>query len=1103
MEKAEKISNLPRPSGIPRLPRPARSNVTAKPQSSQLSVNYSLTVPRSRLRAVQAKNQVSTSQGDHELEFTSQELFKKTEDNASPLEDLDPVSIQHPPPQELPLNPSGGRFDSSDHGQKEEQSGDRLQEKYEHDPENARKIPSTAPRRPRMSLSDRTIETLSQIPPSPSPHRRKSNFFSVEPPASSLSRPTSSLGEARLGSTGLQHPEFSTPRRPSPTKRHNEALNVSQSVKSTSGRRSVSSFAPRSVPHSHLRLPETSDTTPSKLPPVPKLSKDSIAKWSSHHQVETSHKNIEVVYGRNPSSIVGNSQPSKNGTVHDRTSKQLFKNKTYAPKSTKQRAPISNLFPQPPQRPADDPKSKVGATAKRVSPTLPPNTTPTSSISSSAPAMQARTLRAPNGPTPSVPGTSTLTDSPKSSAALRETIAKAKAARRTMVKDQGSQSLVDYSKIQPNIADEQNILFVGEAELKKILNKRIDTARTTGKLNISALGLSEFPREVNEMYNLERIDSDLGEWYESVDLVRVIAADNELESLDDWVFPDVSTQATSDTDDDFGGNTFRGLESLDLHGNRLFGLPEGLRHLDRLKTVNLSKNRLTNGVLKLLGQVHSLRELRLSANLLDGDPSEILSNFKSLEVLDLRDNAISDVSVGLANLVNLRILIVAGNKLTSIPFSCLQSLPLVELDASRNRLDGILIPQSVDGFPALKTLDVSSNALTGLLENEATPLSSLQVLNIAENRLCTIPDVSKWTELMTFSAGGNKIPMIPKGLTKLEKLRNVDLTRNNLKAVDYEIGLMESLTTLHIANNPLRERRHLTMTTEELKIELRSRLIPTEPSEPIIPEGPQPDLPASSTTSTKWPITSSGILDRSSTSLQTLNETDLEPILETNKIKSLLLHHNALTHIPPAIALIQATLITLDLGHNRLSTSPSYLPSALALPRLTTLSLASNALSTLHPLLKSLTAPLLATLDISHNRLTSLPPLRHAFPALTTVLASENAIEDLEIESVRGLRVLDVTANEISHLRPELGLLGSASEEEEGEQGGKEGQREELRELRVGGNRFRVPRREVLERGTTAVLAWLRDKVVVGGGGGGGPGLGSALQRGSLRGIIS
>lgn len=1071
MEKAANSSSLPRPSGIPRLPRPIASNTIAKPQSSQLPVNYSLTVPRSRLRAVQAKNQVFPSRANHELERAGPVLPQEAENKTPPLEDVDPVSIQPPPPQALPLHPSGGRFDSTDQGRKEEHGGNMVSEKSEPEAEIPDKKPSVVPRRPRMSLSDRTIETLSQIPPSPSPRRRKSNFFPDERPTSSLSRPASSLGQARLGSNGFQYPDCSTPRRPSPTKLHNKALNVSQSVKSTSGRRSVSSFAPRSVPHPQIRPRETIDTTPSKLPPVPKLSNDSIAKWSNHHQVETLNKIGERVNSRNPNSAVGNSQPPRNGTIHDHTSKQLFKNKTYAPKSTKQRAPITNLFPRPPQRSADDPKNRVGSTAKKISPTLPASPTPASSVLSSTPAVQSRTLGAYNGPAPSFSRTSTLDDSPKSSAALRETIAKAKAARRAKVKDQGSQSLLGHPTVRPNAADEQSVLFGGAAEVQKILQKRIDTARTTGKLNISALSLSEFPREVNEMYNLERIDSDHGEWYESVDLVRLIAADNEFESLDDWVFPDVSTQAASDMDDDFCGNTFRGLESLDLHGNRLFRLPEGLRHLDRLKTVNLSKNRVTNGILNVLSQVHSLRELRLSENLLDGDPTGFLSNLKSLEVLDLRDNAISDISVGLADLVNLRVLIVAGNKLTSIPFLCLQSLPLVELDAARNRLDGILIPQSVDGLSTLKTLDVSSNALTGLLENEATSLSSLQVLNIAENRLCAIPDVSKWAELVTLSAGGNKLLTIPEGLTNLEKVRNIDLTRNNLKALDYNIGLMDSLTTLRIANNPLRERRHLTMTTEDLKIELRNRLLPDEPSEPINHEGPIPDVPTSSTASTKWSITPSGILDRSSTSLQNLNATDLEPILETNNIKSLLLHHNALTHIPPAIAFTQATLTTLDLGHNRLSTSSSYLPNALALPHLTTLSLASNALSSLLPLLNSLSAPLLSTLEISHNRLTSLPPLRHAFPALTTVLASENVIEDLEIEAVRGLRVLDVTGNEISHLRPELGLLGSSTSEVE-EGGGA------LRELRVGGNRFRVPRREVLERGSAAVLAWLRGKVV-------------------------
>ena len=203
MEKAAHNSNLPRPSAIPRPPRLAASTVTAKSQSLQLPADYGLAVPTSRFRANQARNQVITSQEDHGLEFGSQELNQEVGNKPSPLQDVDSLSTQQPLPRELSLNPSGGQSDSTDHGRNEEHSGARALEYCEPEAESARKKSSALSRRPRMSLSDRTIETLSQIPPSPSPRRRKSNFFPVKQPASSLSRPVSSLGQARLGSNGF------------------------------------------------------------------------------------------------------------------------------------------------------------------------------------------------------------------------------------------------------------------------------------------------------------------------------------------------------------------------------------------------------------------------------------------------------------------------------------------------------------------------------------------------------------------------------------------------------------------------------------------------------------------------------------------------------------------------------------------------------------------------------------------------------------------------------------------------------------------------------------------------------------------------------------
>jgi len=594
-----------------------------------------------------------------------------------------------------------------------------------------------------------------------------------------------------------------------------------------------------------------------------------------------------------------------------------------------------------------------------------------------------------------------------------------------------------------------------------LLRKRVATARAGGRLNIAALELTEMPCEVMNMYSSNIGD---GAWYESVDLVRLIAADNNFEHFDDNVFPDDATEAPNE-DDDYQGNMFGGLETLDLHNNHLKSIPMGLRRLERLTTLNLSKNNLGNDSLQIIGQMLPLRELRLGENALEGTLGSQFCSLSNLEVLDLHDNGLSALSSDLQDVSSLRVLNVAGNKLASVPFDSLAFLPLAELNVARNRLNGSLFPSSIDGLPQLKALDVASNALTSLTNDRLIHLASLQDLNVTENRLKTLPDISGWAQLLTLTAGGNKLNIIPEGLTSLRNLRTVDFSRNELKMVDEGIGLMESLTVLRVANNPLRERKFLTMDTGEIKCELRSRIHPTD--SPDVHEdnlisydgsGSAPSKAAGNPGS--WPVKAGGILDRSATKLGTIDPSEFRNLTQDNDIKTLILRHNVLPHIPPAVVFSSHTLKNLDISHNKLA-SAKYLFTEMLLPNLTCLDASFNGITSLAPLLEYLSAPNLAELNVSRNRLTTLPPLRVAFSALKTVYASDNSISKLPVESVKGLQVLNVSGNNINHLEPKLGLLDA----------------EGLRTLVLGGNTFRVPRKDVLDKGTVAVLAWLKSRI--------------------------
>lgn len=192
----------------------------------------------------------------------------------------------------------------------------------------------------------------------------------------------------------------------------------------------------------------------------------------------------------------------------------------------------------------------------------------------------------------------------KSSAALREQIARARAAAKKNAQkrevpasegegggegetEAGGKPAVaegfDFGFEEPLHNDPFNQRREGDAQAK-VLQQRAAAGRTTGRLNIAALGLKEMPKEVMGMYDAEAVGG--GNWAESVDVTRLVAADNEFEVIADEVFPDVDPEVMAE-DEEGRGCIFGGLEMADLHGNQLVAVPLGLRQLKLLTSLNL------------------------------------------------------------------------------------------------------------------------------------------------------------------------------------------------------------------------------------------------------------------------------------------------------------------------------------------------------------------------------------------------------------------------------------------------------------------------------------------------------------------------------------
>lgn len=655
----------------------------------------------------------------------------------------------------------------------------------------------------------------------------------------------------------------------------------------------------------------------------------------------------------------------------------------------------------------------------------------------------------------------------KSSNALRESIAKAKAARKATRNDETKNTLVDPFE---GLSIQDSFGQVPKTkDTKSVLRSRTSAARKSGRLNVSALGLKEIPRAVMAMYDSDPENS--ADWYESVDLAKFIAADNEIDSLSDVAFPDVDL-TTVDVDEDVQGGQFGALEVLDVHGNVLADLPKGLRRLQRLRFLNLSSNQLSTGAFDVISEIEGLTELRMANNNLAGILPPAIERLRNLEVLDLRGNALAELPDTLGNLASLRVINVAENELSRLPFDAICDLPIREINVRKNRLSGYLIPSSVDRLSNLQVLNVSCNALDGLSERNNVDLPCLQQLYAETNRIGCLPDVSSWGELLTVNMEDNSLSEIPEGLSKLKNVKRIDFTGNGIRKLDDDIGLMDSLSSFRIANNPLIQQKFLKMDTDELKRELQSRCAPEMPDTEEEDGSVQTDFtlaPESPRNRSGWRVKPGGILDRSSTELSDLESSEFHSVALSSDIRCLYLRRNQFRSLPTsALSLIAHSLTDLDLSHNPLGRA-ALLSSPLTFPHLQSLTLTGCNLGSLEPLLEHLSAPLLAFLDVSNNHFAGpVPCVRSRYPNLLTFLAADNQFESLDFEAVKGLQVLDVSNNSIDSLPPRIGLL-STEEVRSGVTG--------LRRFDVAGNSFRVPRWQIVAKGTEAVLEWLRNRI--------------------------
>ena len=344
-------------------------------------------------------------------------------------------------------------------------------------------------------------------------------------------------------------------------------------------------------------------------------------------------------------------------------------------------------------------------------------------------------------------------------------------------------------KRRPAFAKRDNEVFPNRVlDQASILKKIVLASRQSGRLNLSSQNLKELPNLIFEdeetgVRDISFDNSSNSSWWERVDLVRLLAADNQLLLINPRI------------------GELGALTVLDLHGNNISDIPSSLQNLANLQVLNLSNNKLTEYPPELCDLL--LTELHLQNNELTDLPSNF-GYLVKLVKLDLSSNKLESLPDSLSNLTSIQELNLASNSLKSLDPVDLNRLEMLRvLVLHHNQIIVFTYRRSIT-LGRLEILDLKYNSLKAWTTSLLCP--RLKDFCLAFNKISSVVNgsISKCSELEVFDIRDNNVGTVPADVLHLFQLKRLDVTNNSIALLPPELHLLKQLVAIHWSGNPLR-----------------------------------------------------------------------------------------------------------------------------------------------------------------------------------------------------------------------------------------------------------------------------------------------------------